>query len=202
MTDQLPASDCAGPLDEATLMDYWLAALSDAEEERVEEHLMMCDRCGDRLREVMALAGSLHELARLGGLQVVVSDELIAHAAASGRRVREYAVQPGESVQCTVSADDDFLVARLAVDLTGAQRVDLSWCDIKGDERVRMTDIAVRPDAASVICQQSIVWGKGSPSATMTARLLSVDADGRERTLGQYTFVHTRTIPGPPEWTA
>jgi hypothetical protein len=34
----------------------------------------------------------------------------------------------------------------------------------------------------------------------MTARLLAVSDDGKERLLGEYTFQHTRTIPGPPGW--
>jgi hypothetical protein len=34
----------------------------------------------------------------------------------------------------------------------------------------------------------------------MIARLLAVGADGVERPLGEYTFQHTRTIPGPPGW--
>jgi aryl-alcohol dehydrogenase-like predicted oxidoreductase len=32
------------------------------------------------------------------------------------------------------------------------------------------------------------------------ARLLVVDENGGERVLGEYTFNHTRTIPGPPGW--
>ena len=103
-------------------------------------------------------------------------------------------------MQCTVSADDDLLVARLAADLTSAPRVDLSWCDARGVEHLRMADIPVRTDAGTVICQQSITLAKASPSATMIARLLAVDEGGAERLLGEYTFHHTRTIPGPAGW--
>jgi hypothetical protein len=181
-------------------MDYWLAALPSAAEETVEQHLMTCDGCGDRFREVIALAEGLRTLARSGSLQVVVTDQFVKHAAETGLRVREYASPPGESVPCTVAADDDLLVARLAVDLTTASRVDLSWCDPRGIELQRMSDIPIRPEAGSVICQQSITWAKASPSATMIARLLAVDEKGKERLLGEYTFHHTRTIPGPPGW--
>ena len=137
-------------------MDYWLAALPSAAEETVEQHLMTCDGCGDRLHEVIALAEGLRALARSGSLQVVVSDQFVKHAAETGLRVREYAVPPGESVPCTVAADDDLLVARLAVDVTTASRVDLSWCDPRGVERQRMADIPVRADAGTVVWQQSI----------------------------------------------
>jgi hypothetical protein len=192
--------DCSRPIDATVLMDYWLAALPSAAEEAVEEHLLTCDECGDRLREAIDLSESLCTLARSGSLQVVVSDQFVKHAAESGLRVREYAPPLEGGVQCTVAADDDLLVARLAVDLTSAARVDLTWCDPRGVEHQRMTDIPIRADAGSVICQQSITWAKASPTATMIARLVAVDESGGERLLGQYTFHHTRTIPGPPEW--
>ena len=192
--------DCANPVDTDVLMDYWLAELSSAEEETVEQHLMTCDACGNRLREVIVLAERLGALTRSGLLQVVVSNQFVKHAADRGFHVREYAPQRGESIQCTVAADDDLLIARLAVDLTTASRVDLSWCDPRGIERQRMSDIPIRADAGSVICQQSVTWAKASPTSTMIARLLAVDESGRERVLGEYTFHHTRTIPGPPGW--
>ena len=181
-------------------MEYWLAALPSAAEEAIEQHLMTCDGCGARLREVIAMAEGLRALARSGSLQVVVSDQFVKHAAETGLRVREYAPPRGEGVQCTVAADDDLLVARLAVDLTTASRVDVSWCDLRGIEHQRMADIPIRAEAGSVICQQSITWAKASPSATMIARLLAVDEKGDERILGEFTFHHTRTIPGPPGW--
>jgi hypothetical protein len=34
----------------------------------------------------------------------------------------------------------------------------------------------------------------------MIAKLLAVEEHGGERVLGEYTFNHTRTIPGPPGW--
>ena len=136
--------DCSQPIEAAVLMDYWLGALPSADEEAVEEHLLSCDGCGDRLREVIALAEGLRTLARSGSLQVVISDQFVKHAAETGQRVREYAPPPGGSVQCTVAADDDLLVARLAADLSGAARVDLSWCDGQGVEVLRMADIPIR----------------------------------------------------------
>ena len=193
-------NDCPDPIQAAVLIDYWLAALPSAAEEAVEQHLMACDGCGDQLREVIAMAEGLRDLARSGSLQVVISDQFVKHVGETGLRVREYAPPRGEGVHCTVAADDDLLVARLAVDLTTASRVDVSWCDPRGIEHQRMADIPVRAEAGSVICQQSITWAKASPSATMIARLLAVDETGDERLLGEYTFHHTRTIPGPPGW--
>ena len=196
--DQVRRADCSSPIDAAVLMDYWLAALSGVDEERVEVHLSTSDACGDRLREVIALYDALRALARSGSLQVVISDQLVKHAADTGRRVRQYAPRNGESIQCTVAADDDLLIAQLAADLTTASRVDLSWCDAQGVELQRMVDIPIQPDAPDVLCQQSIAWAKASPSSTMIARLVAVGEGGDERLLGEYAFHHTRTIPGPP----
>ena len=55
---------CSNPIDAAVLADYWLAALANSEEEAVEEHLLACDRCGARLRQVIAHAEGIRKLAR------------------------------------------------------------------------------------------------------------------------------------------
>ena len=125
MTHPQPGGrECSTPTEAAVLMDYWLAALTAEAEEDLEQHLMSCDTCGNRLREAIALAEGLHALARSGSLQVVVSDQFVARAAQTGLQVREYAPVRGESVQCTVAADDDLLVARLALDVSTASRID------------------------------------------------------------------------------
>jgi hypothetical protein len=185
------------PIDAAVLADYWLGALSGPDEESVEEHLLACDQCGARLREVMALAEGVHRLAREGDLRVVVSDAFLQRAAEDGLRVREYAPPPGGSVQCTVAEDDDLLIGRLAANLSGASRVDLCWCDEHGVERLRLPDIPFRADAASIVLQQPITLMKAAPTATQIARLLAVDDAGTECLLGEFTFHHTRTSPGP-----
>ena len=109
-------------------------------------------------------------------------------------------MRPGQPTACTVVANDDLLVARFAADLSDAGRVDLSLCDTRGVERQRMVDIPIRADAAEVVYQESITFAKAAPTSSMIARLLAVNADGSERLVGEYTFNHTRTIPGPPGW--
>ena len=193
------APRCADPIDVAVLMDYWRAALESAQEEAVEAHLFTCDACGDRLRQMIALADSLCDLARSGTLRMILGTEFASHATSEGRQVREYVANPGDSVQCTVSADDDFLVARLVADLSAAKRVDLS-VSLAGVEIGRMQDVPVNETAGAVVYQESIDFAKTAPSNSMQMRLLAIDAAGGERLLGEYTFHHTRTIPGPPAW--
>jgi hypothetical protein len=192
--------NCSNPIDAAVLADYWLAALADPEEEAVEEHLLGCDQCGERLREVIALAEGVRNLAREGCLRMVVSDAFLKRAAEEGLRIREYAPPPGGGVQCTVTAEDDILVGRLAANLSGAKRVDLCLCDERGVEQFRLPDIPVHPGASSVNLQESITFAKAAPSNKMIARLVSFDEAGGERLLGEYTFNHTRSLPGPGAW--
>jgi Putative zinc-finger len=191
---------CANAIDAAVLSDYWFGALTGSEEEAVESHLFSCDDCGARLREAIALADGIRQVARRGDLLTIVGDVFLRSVAGQGLRVREYAPPRGGSVQCTVSAEDDFLVGRLAADLPPAQRLDLSICDRQGAEQFRLADIPYLPESGSVTFQQPINYAKAAPSETMIARLLTLDEAGAERLLGEYTFIHTRTIAGPPAW--
>ena len=191
---------CANPIDAAILADYWLGVLRGAEEEAVEEHLLGCDQCGAQLRELIAMAEGVRNLARGGTLRMVVSDAFLERAAEEGLQVREYAPPSGGSVQCTVTAEDDILIGRLAADLNAAKRVDLCICDDRGLERTRLTDIPFNSAAGSVAFQQPITYAKAAPSETMIARLVVLDDSGHERLLGEYTFNHTRTLPGPGAW--
>ena len=191
---------CSNPIDAADLADYWLAALAASEEEAVELHLLDCDHCGTRLREVIALAEGVRKIAREGSLRMVVSDVFLKRAAEDGLRIREYAPPAGGGVQCTVTAEDDFLIARLAANLTGAKRVDLCLCDERGVEQLRLPDIPVQSAASDVVYQESITWAKAMPSSTMIARLVTFHESGGERLLGEYTFNHTRSLPGPGAW--
>jgi hypothetical protein len=188
---------CSNPIDAAVLADYWLAALASSEEEAVEEHLLACDRCGARFREVIAIAEGVRNLAREGCLRMIVSDAFLERAAEEGLRVRQYAPPLGGGVQCTVTAEDDILIGRLAANLSGAKRVDLCICDERGVEQLRLPDIPVHPNASSVIYQESITFAKAAATQKMIARLVAFDETGAGRLLGEYTFNHTRSLPGP-----
>ena len=192
--------NCSNPIDAGVLADYWLAGLPGSEEEAVEEHLLDCDRCGQRFREVIALVEGVRKLAREGSLRMVVSDEFLKQVAGEGFRVREYHVPAGGSVECTVTAEDDFLVGRLAANLSGATRVDLCICDERGVEQLRMPDIPIHSGTSDVVFQESITFAKAAPTNKMIARLVTFDDAGSEHLVGEYTFNHTRSLPGPGAW--
>jgi hypothetical protein len=191
---------CEKPMDAAVLADYWLALLAQPQEDAVEEHLLGCDACGARLREVIALIEGVRKLTREGSLRMVVSDEYLKRAAQEGLHVREYTVPQNGSVQCTVTAEDDLLIGRLTAQLGGAKRVDVSLCNELGEEMARLPDIPIFAGAASVNVQESIGPMKAAPDFKLIARLIAVDEAGEESPLGEYTFNHSRTMPGPAGW--
>ena len=190
---------CESPIADETLLEYWMAALDEAEETAVEEHLFTCDACGGRLRATIALAEALRDVARSGSLRVIVNDSFVRQARADGRQVREYSPPRGGFVACTVSVGDDFLVSRLVADLAGVARVDIGVYDAAGHERGRLVDVPVDAAAGAVFYQESVTFAKGAPDDVMVLRLLAVDVD-EERVLGEYEMRHTRTIPGPAAW--
>ena len=149
---------------------------------------------------MIALAEGVRKVAREGSLRMVVSDSFLKRIAEEGLRVRQYAPPAGGGVQCTVTADDDFLIARLAANLTGAKRVDLCLCDERGVEQLRLADIPLASGASSVMYQESMTFAKAMPTSTLIARLVTFDEAGGEHLLGEYTFNHTRSLPGPGAW--
>jgi hypothetical protein len=191
---------CSNPVDVTALVDYWLGALEGSNEDAVEEHLFACDKCGERLRELIALAEAVRELARSGSLRMIVSEAFLKIAGKDGLRIRQYTSAPGGTVECTVTAEDDILIARLAANLTDIRRLDLCICNNAGIEQLRLRDIPFHTGAHSVICQESMTFAKAAPTDRLIYRLVNVDETGSDHPLGEYTFNHTRSLPGPGEW--
>lgn len=187
-------------LDAALLSDYWLGAITSEEETRVEEHVFTCEACTVLLEDVAQMAEGIRQVARSGALMTTVSEKFLEHASAEGLRIRQYAPPSGGSVQCTVTAEDDLLVGRLEANLKDVERVDLSLCDLSGSEQFRLNDIPYSREDGAILWQQSITFAKAAPTSSMMARLLRVDESGGESVIGEYTFHHTRTLPGPGAW--
>ncbi|HEX4999765.1 MAG TPA: hypothetical protein VFY29_16215 [Terriglobia bacterium] len=188
---------CSKPIDVAVLADYWSALLPEDDEASVEEHLLGCDTCGDRLRQVIAIAEGVRNLARAGTLRIIVSDAFLERAAQEGLRIRTYTVPVGGRVECTVTAEDDLLIGRLAVNVSAAKRVDIAMFSADGTEISRQMDIPFHRATTSVAFQYPIDYAKAAPSEALIFKLVAVDESG-DVVLGEYTFNHTRTMPGPP----
>ena len=186
----MSVSACAEPLDLSVLIDYWLGDLAPDAEERVEEHLLGCAACSERMGDLVALTAGVRRVANLGVVRAVVTSAFLEHLIDEGLRVREYRLVPGGSVECTVTPSDDLVAARLAADLSGAQHIDLVKCDAEGREENRLKDIPVNASAQEVVLLERIDRIRALPARVQRVKLVAPDADG-ERLLAEYTFVHT-----------
>lgn len=106
-----------------------------------------------------------------------------------GLRVREYRVPCTGSGHCTVAPDDDVLIARLVAALAGVARLDLVVADECDAAPMRRPDIPFRADAGEVVLVPPIERIRALPASTSRMQLLAVDG-GRERVLGEYSFIH------------
>jgi hypothetical protein len=184
------ASACADSLDLSVLIGHWLGELAPDEEERVEEHLLGCAACTERMGELVALTGGIRSLAGRGVVRAVVTSAFLDQLIGEGLKVREYRLAPGGRVECTVTPSDDLVAARLAADLRGVDRIDLVRCDAEGREVTRLKDIPVSPSAPEVVLLERIDRIRALPACVRRVRLVAPDAAG-ERLLAEYTFVHT-----------
>ena len=184
---------CARPLEMTALSDYWIGAMPPEDREPVELHLLECDECGGRLLEIVALAEGTRQLAREGALRVVLSQTFLDRAAQEGLRIRQYAPPRGGGVQCTVTQNDDLVVARLAletaVDLTNVQSVDLAMCDPDGREMMRLRDVPFHAASKEIILNEPIAGLRTFTMEVLLVKMLAMDPRG-ERLLGEYTFNH------------
>ena len=182
-------SSCPEPLDLATLVDYWFGDLDGPDFDRIEEHLLECDACGSVLRSLAATGDGVRRLARDGAFGVVVSPSFLETASRQGLRVREYRVPAGGCVACTVTAEDDLLVGRLQGDFHGVSHLDLVVQVEDGPEQ-RVAHLPVSPSSPEVIVAQAMPALRAMPSSTIRMRRLAREG-GRDRLVGEYTFVHT-----------
>lgn len=180
---------CPAPLDERTLLEYWLDELPDDAEAAVDEHLLGCGHCSARLADLVALAGGIREAFRGGDLQVFVSGAFVESLAAQGLRVREYRLPRNGSVNCTVTPEDDLVVSYLEAPLENVSRVDVVIHPPGLPVEVQQ-DVPFDPARGEVVMSSNMAQLRAMPTHRLRLELVAVDEKGR-RVLGEYTFNHT-----------
>lgn len=186
----MTSSRCVNPLAPEMLADYWLKDLALSDEERVEEHLFSCTECSRILQGLVDLIEAIRELTRKGVVAVTLSESFMERLRGEGLNIRQYRVDPGGRVDCTITAQDDLVISRLAADLTGAKRVDIAQCDAEGNEQGRVRDVPLTGARGEVVFSQSTTALRALGKQRLRLKLIAVD-DSEERVLGEYTFDHT-----------
>lgn len=171
------------------LLAYWLGELDEAQALRVEEHLFACAACSQRLRGIVNLgAGIRRELLR-GGFAGVLPEPFVRRLKETGLRVREYTLEPGGSVNCTITPDDDLVVAYLHAPLQDVRRLDLVIDDPKAG-RLRAADVAFDAEGGSLVAVPSASHLRTLGRAQQRMRLVAVDGTD-ERVIADYMFNHS-----------
>jgi len=158
------------PLSTETLIAYWLGELPSTEADQVEQHYFACASCAGRLEGITRLGAGVAQVVQLGAVDASVTQEFIDNATAHGLTIREYHLDPGQTVRCTAAPSDDFVALHLA----------LSAIDVGAVDAV---DVAVE-------------WTNADTGAREAHVVESVSFD---RTRGEVVFLHSgeriRSLP-------
>jgi len=181
---------CTKPVELETLIAYWLGELPD--EAALEKHLMGCAHCSARLEALAATAQGVRAAVRRGAIGLSPTPRFLDYLKAVGMRIREYPAVPGETIHCTITAEDDAVMSRLKAPLAGVRRVDaLRTLEVGGRiERQRAEDVPFDAAAGEVLFMPSATALRKMPAHRWHVQLVAVDDSG-ERALAEYTFAHT-----------
>jgi hypothetical protein len=182
---------CPQP-DDPRLLDWWRGELPEADSDALEEHLFACARCRHAAEEIAAIESGVRELARRGGLGFVPSTSTLERMSRDGVRMRTYRLAPGDTVACTVSADDDVVVTRLVADLAGLDEVDVSMLGDGMD--VHLTGVPVEPGRGEIALVHAGEAVRSLPRCVVRVRLAARDGGGT-RVVAEYTLDHTPPAP-------
>lgn len=173
-------------------LEYWLNELGEVPSAALEEHLFECASCTAVLERLAALGHSIRRLYKDGAIATVVPTAFVRRMKDAGMSVREYHLAPQDSVNCTVTAQDDFVAGHLAAPLAGVtrldavlERVDVNWVQ-------RLTDVPFNAADGEVTLLPAMREIRPLEKQTLRVHVIAVDAAG-ERTLGTYTFNHRRS---------
>ena len=181
---------CEKPIGFETLTAYWLGELHKEREALIEEHLFGCAYCTRRLEGLAALASGVRAAVKDGTVSMVVSRPFVEAMKQAGLTLREYRLEPGGSVNCTIRADDDAVISRLRAPLAGVKCLDLLRMRGGDEPDVRLADVPFDAETGEVLVIPSAAWLKTMPAFTMQMRLIAVGEAG-ERQIGDYTFNHS-----------
>jgi Putative zinc-finger len=181
---------CKNPIGFDALVAYWLGEMPEEREATLEEHLFGCAHCAKRLEGLAALASGVRAAVKDGMVSAAVSGPFVEAMKQAGLRLREYQVDPGGSVSCTIRADDDAVVSRLRAPLAGVKRLDVVHVRGGGEPDLRLADVPFDAETGEVLMIPSAAWLKTMPAITMRTRLIAVSETG-ETEIGDYTFHHS-----------
>lgn len=176
------------PLALGDLLEYWLGDADAARAADIETHVFECEACAAALEDVVRLGRSLVTLVREGHITARATTGLANRFSRDRLSVRQYSVQPGEVVQCTVTSGDELLLTRLVLPEPAPARIDVS-VRFYGGEPQRIPDVTIDRRAGEVMTFLPARPRQSDASGRVEYILHDPDAAGRE--IATYTLEHT-----------
>lgn len=183
-------SPCATPLPPDTPLAYWLGELPAPAEDAAEAHLIGCTDCSLRVERLARLGESIRDLVRRGGVSLGLTHALLARLERDGVRIRHHRVEPGGQTHCTAGPDDDLVAVTLRGDFRAGERVDLVFIeapDVLGERRAA---VPVDLERWEIVFAEPGDVIRTLPAQRARIRLYGIGSAG-ERTIGEYTLLHT-----------
>ena len=110
---------------------------------------------------------------------MTVSAPFVERMKEAGLRLREYRLASGDTVNCTLRADEDAVVSRLRAPLAGVTRLDalqrVEVGGVRGPE-ARVEDVPFDPASGEVLFVPIPAQLKKMPAHTFRVRLVAVGA--------------------------
>jgi hypothetical protein len=183
---------CQAPTPLQDLLAYWLGEMNQVSQTGFEEHLFGCAECSARLARLVELASAIKHEIRAGRLSAMLPASFIQRLKDDGMRVREYRMQPGGSINCTITPEDDLVVTHLHAPLGNVGRLDVIVDEVEAGSRYRLEDVAFDPGSDDVVLFPASADVRKLGVATLRVELVAVSGD-EERVLGRYTLNHSPT---------
>jgi hypothetical protein len=191
-------SPCSAPLPPDTVLGYWLGELTAPAEDAAETHLIGCTDCSRRVERHARLGETVRNLIRRGGVSLGLTPALLARLEQDGVRIRHHRVEAGGQTRCTAGPDDDLIAVTLRGEFRADERVDLAFLDAPSTLGERRTAVPVDLERGEVVFAESGDVIRALPANRATIRLYGTGAAG-ERTIGEYTLLHTPWPEGGSE---
>ena len=174
---------CASPLSWEELVAYWAADLAQADQDRVDEHLLGCETCTADAGRVFAVVQALREV-----IPPIVTRSMLESLRARGLEIEENTFAPGQRREALFASGIDLLVHRLAgFDLSDAKRVNVTL-RVEATEQV-LAEIPNAPfdarEGILIACQRH--YAHMPPDIVFEVSALT--ASGAERS-ARYTILH------------
>jgi hypothetical protein len=172
----------------ATLLDYAVGELPEADAAVLEDHLFTCDDCGARAAELEPLLRAIRAAVRSSEVGGIVTDDVLNRLASDGVRLRTFTLSPGAHVPCAVWDGDELMSIRLRGDFGDGNEFTLRR-RIGGNE-ISRADFQLKPGhQGEIISIVSAARIRQLPVVDIEL-VLTARQDGHERLIGTYTLQH------------